>query len=85
MSRSFRVVQVDEAVNGGYPETQEYWRNDYRCCLYEFNGETPVRFVAMDGGEPEDQTFYRDWSWVPEELNKLLELIEILQNQGVKR
>ena len=23
-----------------------------------------------DGGEPEDQTFYRDWNWVADELIK---------------
>jgi hypothetical protein len=27
--------------------------------------------VGSDGGEPEDNTFYRDWSWVPELLNKV--------------
>lgn len=23
-----------------------------------------------DGGEPEDQSFYRDWDWVPYAINK---------------
>ena len=27
--------------------------------------------VGSDGGEPEDNTFYRDWSWVPDLLNKV--------------
>ena len=27
--------------------------------------------VGSDGGEPEDNTFYRDWSWVPTLLNKV--------------
>jgi hypothetical protein len=27
--------------------------------------------VALDGGEPEDQSFQRDWSWVPPLLNRL--------------
>lgn len=26
--------------------------------------------VGHDGGEPEDQTLYRDWSWVVPALNK---------------
>jgi hypothetical protein len=29
-----------------------------------------VRYVASDGGEPEDQSFLRDWSWVVDELNQ---------------
>lgn len=29
------------------------------------------RELGTDGGEPEDQSFWRDWSWVPDELNKL--------------
>ena len=27
--------------------------------------------VGTDGGEPEDNTFYRDWAWVPTLLNKV--------------
>lgn len=30
------------------------------------NGEV-VR-LETDGGEPEDQSFYRDWSWVPDAI-----------------
>lgn len=26
--------------------------------------------IYCDGGEPEDQTFYRDWSWVKDELER---------------
>ena len=33
----------------------------------------PPRLVGMDGGEPEDATFGRDWSWVVDELNALAE------------
>ena len=27
-----------------------------------------------DGGEPEDQSFYRDWNWVPDLLQEVYEL-----------
>jgi len=27
-----------------------------------------------DGGEPEDQSFYRDWNWVPDMLQKMYNL-----------
>lgn len=26
--------------------------------------------IARDGGEPEDNSFFRDWNWVPGLLNK---------------
>jgi len=29
------------------------------------------RELGTDGGEPEDQSFWRDWAWVPDEMNKL--------------
>jgi len=29
-----------------------------------------ARVVEWDGGEPEDQSFARDWSWVPDVLNQ---------------
>lgn len=48
-------------------------RSDYRLYLVEFAAGKYVRTVGCDGGEPEDNTFGRDWSWVPDELNKLAE------------
>lgn len=35
-----------------------------------FDGRTGKE-IACDGGEPQDATFARDWSWVVIELNKL--------------
>lgn len=32
-----------------------------------------IKLIACDGGEPEDQTFSRDWSWVETELNRALD------------
>ena len=29
------------------------------------------RELGTDGGEPEDQSFWRDWAWVSDEMNKL--------------
>lgn len=29
-----------------------------------------VLYEESDGGEPEDQSFYRDWRWVPEAIEK---------------
>lgn len=32
---------------------------------------TTGEVVGYDGGEPEDNTFRRDWAWVPKLLNKV--------------
>lgn len=72
----FRVVTAAEAKKCGYLESEDYYADDYRGILYEFDGDTPVRVLGVDGGEPEDQTFGRDWSWVVPELNRLSERAE---------
>jgi hypothetical protein len=45
----------------------EDYRGDYCTHLID----TKHGWVACDGGEPEDQLLCRDWSWVPDYLNKL--------------
>jgi len=78
--KRFIFVNESEAAAKGYPEAEANpWGND-RMCLYETDGEKPIRLVAMDGGEPEDQSFGRDWSWVLRELNKLADDIESMRN-----
>ena len=45
-----------------------YWRE---LEIYH-NGKLMASY--SDGGEPEDQSFYRDWSWVTEELKRAYKL-----------
>lgn len=76
----FVVVSVAEAIERKYPGWEDFQRyQDYFWCLYETDGEKPTRLVFSDGGEPEDQSLVRDWSWVPEELNRLSEELRILK------
>ena len=42
---------------------------------------TDGRELGTDGGEPEDQSFWRDWAWVPDELNNAQATVEALQAQ----
>jgi hypothetical protein len=51
------------------PNTDEPLRVLYRC----ENGE-PVEEIGTDGGEPEDNSFARDWSWVAPALQAAYEL-----------
>lgn len=72
--KRFILVDYLGAVAAKYPEVEpDGYDLEYRICLYETDGEKPIRLVAVDGGEPEDQTFGRNWNWVLGELNKLAE------------
>ena len=72
----FIVVPIQEAVEKGYPLDQmavdmfKKYR-DYYYCLFETDGEKPIRYVGNDHMEPEDAMLVRDMSWVVKELNKL--------------
>jgi hypothetical protein len=49
-------------------ELSEYTDDDGRTTLtITDDGDTRS---YIDGGEPEDNVFYRDWNWVSDELNK---------------
>lgn len=45
---------------------------------------TDGREVGTDGGEPEDASFWRDWAWVPDELNKLDAALRRAKADGVR-
>lgn len=79
----FIVVSTDEAVKQKLPGWEYFHRNggDWHLCLYETDGEKPIRLVGEDGGEPEDQTLYRDLKWVPIEMNRLAKEIEELKQR----
>jgi len=52
-------------------ETSE-WGNYYSQLTIRHNGEVVAQHT--DGGEPEDQSFGRDWSWVAPALRDAYEL-----------
>lgn len=55
-----------------YFETRE---DCEECCdiyLVETKDGKIVRVLGRDGGEPEDQSFNRNFNWVASELNKLV-------------
>lgn len=58
---------------------------DYRMALHDRDSKYPEDPIAFDGGEPEDNTFYRDWSWVVPLLNKLNSEIEELKEAELER
>ena len=75
----YKTFTFEEAAklnpeNPEFTELLEYHDFDYRSVVCEIEGDKPIRILGMDGGEPEDQTLYRDWSWVASELNKAFEI-----------
>lgn len=63
----FRVMWNHEVPDGhcdGYADGEFEFR-----ALVEFKDGGTTELVGTDGGEPEDQTFGRDWKWVPDRLN----------------
>jgi hypothetical protein len=71
MPHRFIVVSQARAIELGVDDAADYCDAD-RCFLLD-TASTPPRLVAADGGEPEDQSFGRDLSWVVSELNAVAE------------
>lgn len=63
----FVVVWSDQAEGIDPKQISGFLYNGEACNLL-IDTETK-EIVGADGGEPEDQTLGRDWSWVPELLN----------------
>ena len=79
---SYRVLEDLEALelltesrkeSNIYQEIKERqectYHEEWVSCLYLMVDGIPVRELGSEGGEPEDQTFGRDWFWVAKELN----------------
>jgi len=70
MGNRFVLVSNKEAVENGWND-EEYWGDDdCKSFLYD-TSTTPPTLVASDGGEPEDNSFSRNWDWVVPLLNQL--------------
>ena len=71
MKTTFAVKLMQEAFEAGWPEAYEDRYEDQMSGLWELHDGAPIRLLGRDGGEPEDNTLYRGWSWVVKELNAL--------------
>ena len=58
------------AVDALRPEEDQWQDYKYTNFLFRQLDGRPVEYIGCDGGEPEDQTLRRDWSWVVTALNK---------------
>ena len=67
MFKPFQVLASNDLRLAG----MGYDHNDFCWILVETHPDGKVaRVIAQDGGEPEDQTLARDFSWVPDILNE---------------
>lgn len=58
-------------------EFESFFREDddgYFSAVVLRDGGKIVEIVGVDGGEPEDQSLRRDWSWVDDALNGAYQL-----------
>ena len=62
MSKPTYIVRLDE---------EERYGDDYLVLRIERNGV--VIREEGDRGEPEDNSYYRDWAWVPDALKQAYE------------
>lgn len=76
MTLHYKQHSFEEAREIGAPlqswhhDRDEY---DYRWGIWLYSDDIPLRLIGHDGGEPEDQTLYRDWAWVVDALNEALQ------------
>jgi hypothetical protein len=79
MTTTYEILGPDEATALGAPEELVEdlrpimdWDGDDRGVFRLVDG-CPVELIGQDGGEPEDQTLGRAWSWVVLALRKAYE------------
>lgn len=60
-----------QALGGEYPGAADFDGvddPDWMTGLWRCVDHVPTELLGTDGGEPEDNSFRRDWSWVPTAL-----------------
>lgn len=69
----YATLSFEDATKLGYVGLDEYSDYEYRCGVFRMENDKPVAMLGHDGGEPEDQTLWRDWAWVSYALNTAYE------------
>jgi hypothetical protein len=75
---TYELFSLSEAKKRELPGAEEWWSEgdgyEYGEGLWRCEDGKPVEYLAQDGGEPEDSSFARDWSWVPGALKRAYDL-----------
>lgn len=69
----FEVFNLKEAFEKNFPGIKEYEGtfdpdDEMPNGIWEMQNLQPYRLIAIDGGEPEDQSFTRSLSWIVDAL-----------------
>lgn len=78
MRVEYKVIRPDEVT-----EDDADWYGNFRNLVVRFEDGVNVAILGSDGGETEDQTLRRDWSWVAPALQAAYEL-GVSHTQGGK-
>lgn len=65
-------MQSNELVSLGYKDFN-HKNFEYTNWLVEIHDDGRIDVLESDNGEPEDQTFLRNFSWIADRLNRLNE------------
>jgi hypothetical protein len=73
--KPFQIVSSDELADLGLIDSTNVTdlAGDYRYCNFlveVFRDGRIARIIESDAGEPEDQTFSRNFRWIPDLLNE---------------
>ena len=75
------VVPAQQAIERQYLDSGFYRDSEDVSVLYLFEDGKPIKAIASDGGEPEDNFFRRDLRVYVDELNKLIDVLNAVTEQ----
>jgi hypothetical protein len=75
----YKCVSLREAIKNGYSGAEEYedygdYELDWCMGIWMFHNGVATKLLRVDGGEPEDNSFNRDGSWITPALNEAYKL-----------
>lgn len=70
MKDRFKLFDFDDMLKHGLLEESDRVNIEPRLYVVEHVSKGQIRVLGYDYGEPEDQSLYKDWSWIIPALNE---------------
>lgn len=74
MTTTYKIVDLKDAPEDYEGELETWYDSEYVRAVVRCEDGIPVERIGTDGGEAEDQTLGRDWSWVASALQAAYDL-----------
>lgn len=77
MTVTYEFIGVQDAIDRDLPDSKQFagdYVDEWQNTLYRCVDGDPVEFIADDYGEPEDQSFMRNFGWVAGALQEAYRL-----------